>query len=100
MILYNTSFFIEKSLEQEFIDFYEKHLLSLIQAESLFEKFAMFRITTQHDPEMAGYALHLYVRNREILGEYIERIQPEFAEVLSKRFGERVLSFSTEMEQI
>lgn len=101
MVLYNTTFIMAPSVVGEFIDFMRQHYLPVLERSGAVEGLRLHRILRQDEGvDSESYALHFYVESNFHLQELLSDYGLGLAQRLVDTFGERVMGFSTIMEEV
>ncbi len=103
MILYNTTFYIDRSINSAFIEWLRQ--IFIVQAVKYgLENPMLARICTPKDENAddgtVSYALHLYAKCDNQIADWIERGVPPIMRSMHDKWGELALAFSTSMEII
>ena len=100
MFIYNVTTHVEPTIESQWLDWMDQeHVPQMIQTGK-FKKAIIFKVITENDLGGVSYATQYHCSDRTIFDSY----QKEDANRLKKhaldKFGECILSFRTELEQI
>ena len=100
MFIYNVTTHVEPTIESQWLAWMiEEHVPQMIQTGK-FKKAIIFKVITENDLGGVSYATQYHCSDRTTFESY----QKEDADRLKKhaldKFGERILSFRTELEQI
>jgi len=100
MILYNTTFVVEDSVNEEWLTFVkEEHINDYLQSECfLGARFG--KITSHVEPGMQTYSIQFFASNEVSLEQFKNNILPEIQQKSLRKFGTKVLSFSSEMDHL
>lgn len=99
MILYNTTFHVDSSIEPEFLAW----LKGTFVAEALNAGFSdpmLARIAMAVEEGCSSFALHLYSENLNHVARWESTSRQKLLADAFNRWGERFLSFSTPMHTI
>ncbi len=97
MILYNTSFHIDSSIEREFIDWLKTEAVEAHLGYGMKDPM-LARLLTSVAEGCSSFALHVYADSDETVCRWEGEGRPGLLELMNKRWGERALAFSTAME--
>ena len=101
MVLYNTTFVMAPATVGEFIDFMRTHYLPVLERVGQVEGLRLHRVLREDsDVDSESYALHFYVPSGYHLQELLSDHGLGLAQRLVDTFGERVLGFSTILEEV
>lgn len=100
MFIYNVTTHVGPTIESQWLDWMNmEHIPQMIQTGK-FMKAIIFKVITENDLGGVSYATQYHCPDRTTFESY----QKEDADRLKKhaldKFGERILSFKTELEQI
>ena len=100
MFIYNVTTHVGPTIESQWLDWMNmEHIPQMIQTGK-FKKAIIFKVITENDLGGVSYATQYHCPDRNTFESY----QKEDADRLKKhaldKFGERILSFKTELEQI
>lgn len=100
MIVYNITYKIDPSIEEEWIPWQQQQHIPEIMATGFFTEYKMFRLLEQDDSEGMTFVLQFFAPSLENYYRFIE----EFAPLLSRKaldiWGERFIAFRTVMEAV
>ena len=101
MLLYNTTFGIDRAIEKEFIDWLRSEFIPSATADGeYFTSPALFRVEAQNEPGATSLALHLRAASRtDIETWYADHGSRLFDELL-QRWPSRAVFFSTTLSEI
>lgn len=96
----NTSFHMEASITDEFLEWVKNDYIKQALTCSYFTNPVVARILTETEPGVVGYAVHLETDNLKSATCWHDREASDLKAVLSRRFGQRIVFFSTFMEVV
>ena len=101
MIIYNITFHIENSVLTECVNFLKSTYIPLATQSGFMHSPGFHRILP-HEDEVDGssYAVQFKVKNIETLNYWIEREGVSLSQLLVKKFGPKVMGFTTVLEEI
>jgi hypothetical protein len=101
MIVYNvTSSVSEEVFEDWFVWMRDVHIGN-VMATGCFEGYKMLRmIGDKHNAEGVTYAVQYYAKDMKTMNIYASKFSPDLQEEVFKRYGEKVLSFRTLLEEV
>ncbi len=100
MIVFNTTFVTNESTENELIDFLRGTYIPAIEEVKILHNPSLRRILLTEQQDAISLALHLEATDMDSLDEYLYRYAAGHSQLVVSRFGERVMGFSTIMEEI
>ena len=100
MLIYNITFSIEESTENEFIAFLKNELIPFIETQSLTSSVTLLKLLTEIQQELTNLALQL---NFEEIEKYMSFETDLFSKIIEKtdaKFKAKYLTFNTLLEKI
>lgn len=100
MFIYNVTTHVEPSIEGKWLDWMKNDHLPKMLATGHFFEVRLFRVATQDDRGGVSYAAQYRCNSRSDFDQYVLTDARRLREETQKHFGEKVLSFRTELEEI
>lgn len=100
MILINTTFYVESSVETEFLRWVRTDYLPSATSLAGFSYPSLARLMLEPQDGMTGYAVQVHAKDPETAVSWHDAEGARLRGELSARFGQRVLFFTTYMEQL
>lgn len=100
MIIYNVTSNIEESIHNEWLTWMKSEHIPQVLATGKFEKALLTRVLVEEDMGGITYAVQYQTLSMAILNTYYNEDAPKLRADVYKKFGEKVLSFRTELEII
>ena len=100
MIVINTTFYVEGSVETEFLRWVRADYLPSATSQPGFCTPSMARLMLEPQDGMTGYAVQICAADHEAASAWHDSEGASLRGELSARFGQRVLFFTTYMEQL
>ena len=100
MILYNTTFVVDDSVNDEWITWFkEEHINDYLESKCFLG--ARFGQVTSHvEPGMQTYSVQLFVNDDLTLDQFKNNFLSEIQQKSLQKFGTKVLSFTSEMDHL
>ncbi|QNK76701.1 DUF4286 family protein [Winogradskyella undariae] len=98
MIIYNVTLNIDKSIHDEWLTWIKEHITEVL-ATGKFKEAKLTKVLVDDD-ETDTYSVQYRAHSREALEAYYDNDAENLRQVGLKRFGEKVLSFRTELEVV
>ncbi|MDE5895388.1 MAG: DUF4286 family protein [Muribaculum intestinale] len=99
MILVNTTFLVESGLEGEWTVW--AHTVYIPTAVSAgYRHPLLMRVFSQEDNGGTTYALQIQCDGMPEASDWLDKLQPVLLDEISRRWGQRVLHFTTMMEEV
>lgn len=99
MIIYNVTSSIDESIHEEWLSWIKEHIPQVL-ATGKFEKATLSKVLIEEDMGGVTYAVQYKTNSRETLEAYYKEDAPKLRTDALKRFGDKVLSFRTELQII
>ena len=100
MIIYNTTFHIEESILDAFIEYVQQQLIPQATKSGLLTSPRFSRIFGEHKEEGFSYALEFTTKSIETLEQWNKTESTAITTPLIEKFGDKVAGFSTVMQVI
>ncbi len=100
MILINTTFYVDASVDAEFHTWVREHYFPCALAEDAFARPFFARLMLEQQEGMTGYAVQICAPTHEAAIQWHDGPAASLRGDLSRRFGQRILFFTTYMEEI
>ncbi len=97
MILYNTSFHIDSTIESDFLSWLKSAVIEQSLANG-FHSPVLSRLLTAVEPGCSSFALHFQADDQSVVERWESEGRRKIMEDMFNRWGERALAFSTPME--
>ncbi|WP_340155577.1 DUF4286 family protein [uncultured Winogradskyella sp.] len=98
MIIYNVTLNIDKSIHNEWLEWIKEHIPQVL-ATGKFKEAKLTKVLVE-DTETETYSVQYRAHSREALESYYAEHAEGLKQDGLKRFGEKVLSFRTELEVV
>lgn len=98
MTLLNTTFHVHSSVNDSFVNWVKTVYIPTATANGQFANPLFTRILTQVDPEATSYAVQLQTSSHSKAVVWHDTTAAQLKEELARKWGERVLHFTTYME--
>ena len=100
MVIYNVTTHVESSIEESWLNWMkEKHIPEML-ATKKFKTAKIFKIINENDKGGISYAAQYQCDNKITLEQYLNDFAAKLREDSVNKFGDRILSFRTELELI
>ena len=100
MVIYNVTTHVESSIEKNWLKWMnEKHIPEML-ATKKFKTAKIFKIINENDKGGVSYAAQYQCDNKICLEQYLNDFAPKLRHDAVKKFGDRILSFRTQLELI
>tara|TARA_B100000767_G_scaffold240476_1_gene236283 strand:- start:4338 stop:4652 length:315 start_codon:yes stop_codon:yes gene_type:complete len=101
MFIYNVTTHVEQTIEKQWLEWMNLEHIPQIIKTGKFTKVLLFKVITEED-DLGGksYAVQYICLNRNSYEKYLREDAPFFRKLAIEKFGQRILFFRTELEQI
>lgn len=100
-LLHNTTFMMEEQTVEEFVSFMRQIYFPELERSQVASDIRLHRIHTMEAAgEAVSLALHFRVESQESLMSLLSEVAVDANAALVQQFGQRVVGFSTVMEEI
>lgn len=100
MLIYNVTSNIQKTVEQQWLDWmHQKHIPEIL-ATGKFQSARLVRVLVEEDLGAVTYAVQYSTDSRETLQKYYKEDAPNFRAEGMSLFGDKVLTFRTELDVV
>jgi len=99
MVIYNVTSNMAQELEAEWLEWTREHIAQVL-GTGLFMDARLTRVLVDDPDGHSTFSIQYKASSRESLDMYYEKHAPAFRKEAAGRFGERVLSFRTELDLI
>lgn len=99
MIIYNVTTHVEKSVNKEWLDWIKEHIPQVL-GTGKFVSATFAQVLIDDDSGANTYSVQFKAPSRESLDAYYDDFADELRKDALTRFGDKVLSFRTELEII
>ena len=100
MILINTTFYVEASADAAFHTWVKDHYFPCAMTQNDFARPFFARLMLEPQEGMTGYAVQICAPTHEAAIAWHDGAAAQLRGDLSRRFGQRILFFTTYMEEI
>jgi len=98
--IFNTTFLVEEPLEQVWLTHLRTEYLPYLQAQKWCSDILFTQIKPETRQDGISFSLQLIFDSKETLQQYLQNEQERFLQSLHDRFGQRILPFSTLLEEV
>jgi hypothetical protein len=99
MIIYNVTSNIDESIHQKWLEWVKEHIPQVLSTGH-FTEAKLTRVLIKEDLGDVTYSIQYRAKSREALELYYKNDADKLRQDVLKNFGDRVLSFRTELEII
>ncbi|MBL4559411.1 MAG: DUF4286 family protein [Labilibaculum sp.] len=99
MIIYNTSYLIENSMEKDFCEWMKIKFIPLLKETGTFSTSYFCKVMVATEDEGLTYSLQLLFKNKEQFTKYNTRFEQKVKAVFDAKYRNQVMSFSSLLEE-
>lgn len=100
MFIYNVTTHVEPNIEQKWLDWMkEDHLPKMLQTGQFLQA-KLFKVITDQDQGGISYATQYHCSTRKEYEDYLALHAPSLRQDAIDRFGNSILAFRTQLEEI
>ncbi len=100
MILYNVTTNIPEAIHDEWLDWIQKEHIPAVLATGKFSDAQLVKVLVQNELGEHTYAVQFSVKDKATLQEYYDNDAPKLRAESLQKFGDKALSFRSELEVI
>lgn len=99
MLLYNVTYGIDKSIEQEWVAWMKEQYIPAVLESKLFGEGKIFKVL--HDDEASiSYSVQFFAATIDHVLRFMEHVEPELNNELNRRYKDRHVAFRTLLESV
>ena len=98
MIIYNVTCNIDDSIHDEWLSWMMKTHIPDVMETGKFVKAKMLKVLIVEEMGGSTYAIQYFAENKSKLEAYLNEDAPGLREEVTKKFGDKMLAFRTELE--
>lgn len=100
MHILNTTFVVHHSVDSSFVDWVRDVYMPAMQASGVFSDVTVMRVMAEIDPDTVNYAVQARTDRFPEAIKWRDEVSSALRDGIFLKTGEKVLSFSTEMEVV
>ena len=100
MIVYNTTYTMPVNDARDFVIWVSQSMLPRVEEQGILSEPRLLRILSHHDQETECFSLQFKVDSTAMLHKWYTQHGASLQQELTKMFDERIVGFSTIMEEI
>lgn len=99
MIVANTTFHVESSIEREWVAWVHATYLAIAQSSGVHCRLLFLKIMSQMEGGV-GYAVQVHVDSESDIDKWLNEVQPKLLAEMHGCWGEKALFFTTLMQEV
>lgn len=100
MIVYNTTFHVEKGIQHESLDYLRAEFIPKAIESGILNKPCLRKILHESEDEGVNFSVQFHVEDIETLNNWLQKEGQFLHKDLIDRFGSQIAGFSTLLEEI
>lgn len=100
MIVYNTTFHLEKEIHDECLDYLKTNYIPAATASGFLQSPLLLRVMHTAEEEGFSYSVQFRVKNADTLQYWLEKEGSALQGALVNRFGHQIAGFTTLLEEV
>ncbi|HEX9981426.1 MAG TPA: DUF4286 family protein [Flavobacterium sp.] len=100
MIIYNVTTNIDGSIHEQWLDWMQHTHIPAMIATGKFRKARLVRVLVEEEMGGTTYSVQFHTDSKSTLEKYYDEDAPRLREETRKLFGDKVVSFRTELQVI
>ena len=100
MLIYNVTSGVDKEIEQEWLLWMKETHISDVMGTKMFTAYRLYRVLSSENEGTVSYAVQYSVTSLKQVDQYLETYAPALRDDVKKKFGDKVLSFRTLLEEV
>jgi Domain of unknown function (DUF4286) len=100
MIVYNTTFHIERDILDESLEYLKKSYIPKAMSSGFLHQPCLRRVMHTEPGEGSSFSVQFHVKNMDTLNFWLQSEGNTLHQDLVKRFGHKIAGFSTLLEEI
>jgi hypothetical protein len=100
MIVYNVTSSVDKEIAEEWISWMkDKHIPDLLST-GLFVEYKILKVLNHEDDKTFSFAVQYFSNSMKDVEEYVRKHAPVLRDQVQKRYGDKVVSYRTLLEEV
>lgn len=100
MIVYNTTFHIDKDIVEECLAYLKEHYIPKAAESGFLHTPRLMRVMNTEEDEGLCFSVQFHVKNVDTLNYWLQKEGTVMHKALANRFGQKLAGFSTLLEEI
>lgn len=100
MVVYNITFHIDKDILEDTLTYIKKSYIPQAVASGFLWQPCLLRVMQTPQDEGVSYAVQFHVKNIDTLNYWMEKKGKEINQAITNRFGNKIVGFTTLLEEI
>ena len=100
MLIYNVTSGVDKEIEQEWLRWMKETHIPDVMGTKMFTAHRLYRVLSSENESTVSYAVQYSATTLKHVDQYLETYAPALRDDVKKKFGDKVLSFRTLLEEV
>lgn len=100
MIIYNVTSSVDREIATDWITWMKTEHIPALLETGLFYDYRMVKVLSHDDAETFSFAVQYFSRSMTDIEEYVKKFAPALRDDVQKRYGDRVVSYRTLLEEL
>jgi hypothetical protein len=100
MIIYNVTVGVDKEIETEWVLWMKEIHIPDVMRTKMFLSSKIYKVLTTDNENSVSYAIQYSARSLAEIDTYLEKFAPALRDDVSKKFGDKAVSFRTLLEEL
>lgn len=100
MFLYNVTIGIDRSVEQQWLQWMKERYIPIALATRLFQESRMFKVLDGEDEPTVSYSIQFFANTINDVSEFLEKYDRLLGQELMQNFKDRHVAFRTLLEEV
>jgi hypothetical protein len=100
MIIYNVTVGVDKAIETEWLVWMKEIHVPDVMRTKMFLSSKIYRVLTTDNEDSVSYAIQYSARSLMEIDNYLEKFAPALRDDVTKKFGDKAVSFRTLLEEV
>lgn len=100
MLIYNTSYLFDASLEAEFVEWMKAKFIPLLKETGTFTQNYFCKVMVAKEDGGLTYSLQLQFKNKEQFEKYINSFEPRVNAIFKAKYQNYIMTFSSLLQEV
>ncbi len=100
MIVYNVTSAVDKEIAEDWISWMKDHHIPGLLETGMFDNYRILKVLTHDDEKTFSYAVQYFAPTMKHVEQYVQLHAPRLRAEVQARYGDRVVSYRTLLEEV
>lgn len=100
MIIYNTSYLVDKAMEKDFCEWMKTKFIPLLKETGTFTSSYFCKVMVATEDEGLTFSLQLLFKSEELFNKHLTSFEPRTKAVFEAKFRNQVMTFSSLLVEV